>query len=157
GAETGDTTSAGHSTGTSADGILGISLVTSFNSATIDIGGGSVLTATSGDLKVNALVDGSLSGSATANTINLDIAVLIGKADPSVSIHGAATQLSAGGGIDVSAKSDVTTSAVTSPTSSSASNSSSFGAAVVVTAFESKASLEVSDSAQVSATGAATL
>src|SRR5947207_2125039 len=45
GAETGDTTSAGHSTGTSADGIIGISLVTSFNSATIDIGGGSVLAA----------------------------------------------------------------------------------------------------------------
>ena len=55
GAETGNTTSAGHSTGTSADGIAGISLITSFNSATIDIGSGSVLAATSGDLKVHAL------------------------------------------------------------------------------------------------------
>ncbi|HET7338954.1 MAG TPA: hypothetical protein VFK22_05355, partial [Candidatus Dormibacteraeota bacterium] len=157
GADSGDTTNAGHTTGTSVDGVLGISLITSFDSAAIDIGSGSVLTATSGDLKVNALVDGSLSGSATANSINLDIAVLIGKADPHVSIHGATTQLSAGGEIDVDAKSDLTTSMVTSPTSSSASNSSNFGAAVVVTAFESKATLDVSDSAQVSATGAAKL
>ncbi|MGH3553298.1 MAG: beta strand repeat-containing protein, partial [Mycobacterium sp.] len=152
GAETG--TASG--TGTAADGIAGVSLVTSFNSAKIDIGN-SVLTATSGNMKISSLVDGSLSGSATANSIGLDIAVLFGESDPEVLIHGALTSLNAGGTLDASATSNMTTSAVTSPTSSDSSHDSSFGAAVVVTAFDSEALLGVSDSAQVHATGAATL
>ena len=157
GAETGNTNNTGHSSGSAADGIDFVSLVTSFDHTKIDIGGGSTLTATGGDITLNATVDGSLKGTADGNAHNLAIALLIGQADPEVLVHGASTNLSAGGKIDSAAISDITTEMKTSAATSDSTTASSFGAAVAITAFETKAILAVSDSAQLSAANATTL
>src|SRR5262249_25949848 len=64
-----------------------VSLVTSFSSATIDIGGGSVLSATSGNMSLNATVDGALKASAVSNDA-FKITIIAGHADPEILIHG---------------------------------------------------------------------
>src|SRR5205085_9719578 len=83
-----------------------VSLVVSFNSATVDIGGGTQLTTTGGgDVKIAATVDGHINSSATNNS-SFNIAVTVGSADPEVLIHGS-SQITAAGKLDATATSNL--------------------------------------------------
>jgi hypothetical protein len=126
-----------------------VSLVTSFSSAKIDVGGNSVLSATGGDLALNATVDGTLTASSVNNSL-VKITVVVGDADPEILIHDASTNVSASGKIDANAKSDITINASATP---GANSDATKDAAVAVTVFDSEATLSVTGGATVNATG----
>ena len=65
----------------------GLSLITSYNNAAINISGGTNLSS-AGDLDITSMVDGALTGSASENPLGFNIAVVAGGANPSVMITG---------------------------------------------------------------------
>ncbi|WP_050419168.1 LEPR-XLL domain-containing protein [Bradyrhizobium tropiciagri] len=133
----------------------GVSLVTSFSHATIDIGGGSQLSATSGDIKILSSVDGSIETNTANASRAVTIAVTAGKADPNVTIHGLGTLLTAGGKIDATATTNFTKFDVAA--TSKGNSDTKLDGAVAVSVFNAGATLDVSDSAKLNATGATTL
>jgi hypothetical protein len=135
--------------GTGMSSIQGAA-ITSFSAAKIDIGGASALTANS--INVDSKVEGTLSASAAAATFK--IVAVEGNAQPEVTIHGASS-LTAATNINIAAESNVTINASTAP--GSGSSDSSVDAAVVNTTYGSGATLAVSDSSLINASGTANL
>ena len=137
--------------------LTGVALVTSFSHATIDIGGGSQLTATSGDLTITASVDGSITAKTNALVTPGALDVVAGSSDPEVLIHDAGTSLSAGGAINATATTNFSTIDVEAAGTTLVNSDPSVDGAVGVTVFSSGATLDVSNNATVDATGAAKL
>src|SRR5512135_1994684 len=127
-----------------------LSPVVSVNVAKIDIGGGSVPTATSDHISITSNIDQpSFSANANGNG-SIKLGFIVGLSDPQVAIHGASTSLVAGGKIDASATTNLSPDMEVTPGSNS---DSSKDAAVALTVFDSEASLSVTDQAQLT-TGA---
>src|SRR5579862_9327040 len=130
-----------------------LSVVISFDSAKIDINGGTMLNA-AGDLNISSTVDGKLAASAVSNVVTA--AVTVGSADPEIMIDGSGTSLTAGGAITAAATTNLSVSTTAKPNLLAKADPTADGG-VAVTVFDSQALLDVSGSASVDATGATSL